>query len=100
MHMKEHILFRIYSNRLIWFLCLRYINLSGLFSIKAILVEERWYYLTYSWDDKEVYVFPKGICPKVIVKVWLVFEFVYLKAPFEHFSNYVTVTIILRNGDK
>ena len=23
------------------------------------------YYLTHSWEDKEVHTFPKGICPEV-----------------------------------
>ena len=43
-------------------------TLFRLFNAKAILLEEqKWYYLTHSWEDKGVRTFPKGICPKVNV---------------------------------
>ena len=52
-----------------------HINLCGLFNAKAIIIEEQqWYYLTHSWEDKGVYTFPKGICPKVNVIARLQFE--------------------------
>ena len=34
---------------------------------KPILREEqKWYYLTHSWEDEGVHAFRKGISPKVI----------------------------------
>ena len=50
-------------------------NLCSLFITKAILLEEQlWYYLTHSWEDKEVHTFPKGICPKGNVIARLEYE--------------------------
>ena len=37
----------------------------GLFNANTILVEEQWYFLTHSREDKEVHAFPNGIIPKV-----------------------------------
>ena len=34
----------------------------------------KWYYLTYSKEDKEVHTFPKGISTKVNVIAWLEFK--------------------------
>ena len=49
-----------------------------LFNAKAILLEEeQWYYLTHSWEDKEVHTFPKGICSKVNVIERLEYELAY-----------------------
>ena len=42
-----------------------YINLCGLFNTKAILAEEKWYYLTHSCVDKGLCTFPKSISLKV-----------------------------------
>ena len=55
-----------------------YPSFVGLFDPKAIFLEEQqWCYLTHSWEDKGVYTFPKGICPKVNVIVRLEFELAY-----------------------
>ena len=39
-----------------------------------MLQEQSLYYLTQSWEDKGVRIFPKGICLKVKVLVRLEFE--------------------------
>ena len=65
------------NNGLVRFLLFNgiYINLCGLFNTKVIFVEEQqWYYLTNSWEDKEVHTFSKGISPKVNVIAWLEFK--------------------------
>ena len=43
----------------------------------AILLEEQWYYITHSLEDKGVHTFPKGICPKVNVIARLEYELAY-----------------------
>ena len=49
-----------------------------LFNAKAILLEEHlWYYLTHSWENMGVHIFPKGICPKVNVIARLEYELAY-----------------------
>ena len=48
-----------------------------LFNALSILLEQWWYYLTHSWEDKGVHTFPKGICPKVDVIARLEFELAY-----------------------
>ena len=51
------------------FFVFRHINLHELFNTKPILVEEQqWYYVTNICENKRVYTFPKGICPKVNIK--------------------------------
>ena len=51
-----------------------------LFNAKAILLEEqKWYYLTHSWEDNRVHTFPKGICPKVNVIARLEYELALLR---------------------
>ncbi len=43
-------------------------DLFNSFIAKGIFVEEQlWYYLTHSWEDKEVHTFPKSIYLKVDV---------------------------------
>ena len=57
------------------------INLRGLFTAKAILVEEQQlYYLKHRWKNNEVHAFPNGFCPKVSVIAWLEFDIVNFKA--------------------
>ena len=41
------------------------------------VVEQKWYYLTHSWEDKGVHAFPKGIGPKVNALARLEFELTY-----------------------
>ena len=43
---------------------------------KLQLIEQHWYYLTHSCGNKGVYVFPKGICPKVNVIARLELELI------------------------
>ena len=38
--------------------------------------------------DKEIHTFPKGICPKVNIIVWLKFKLTHLEATVHHFSHY------------
>ena len=55
-----------------------HINHHGLFNAKAIFVErELWYYLTYSWENKRVHAFPKGISSKVNLVVRVAFKLTY-----------------------
>ena len=39
--------------------------------------KKKWYYLTYSCEDKGIHTIPKGICPKVNVIARLTFELAY-----------------------
>ena len=83
---------------LVWFLWLWHINLCGLFNAKAILVKEQlWYYLTYSWEDKGIYTFPKSINLKVNVMVWLEFKLAYFKAVVQSFNHYAKLSNIPRD---
>ena len=72
-----------------------YINFRGLFNVKAILVEEPlWYHLNHSWKrDKGVHAFPKGICMKVNVIVWLKSEITYHDVWVQHISHYAMRTL-------
>ena len=71
---------------LVWFLC-------RLFNAKAILIEEQSrYYLTHSWEDKEVHTVHKGICSKVNVIVRLEFELAYYDSAVHRFNHYTTRT--------
>ena len=50
----------------------------GLFSVKAILVEEQlWKYLTNSCRDKGIHTFPEGTSPKIDIITWLDLELAY-----------------------
>ena len=62
----------------------------GYFNAKAILQEEQlwWYYLTYSWDDKGVHTFPKGICLKVNIIARLEYELAYYDSAVYRFNHY------------
>ena len=63
------------------------------FNAKAILLQEQqWCYLTYSWKNKGVHSFTKGICPKVNVIVRLEFELAYYDSVVLHFNHYTTRT--------
>ena len=65
----------------------------GYFNAKAILLEEQqWYYLTHSWEDKGVYIFPKGICLKVNVIAQLEYELAYYNSAVHRFNHYTTRT--------
>ena len=77
-----------------WFLWFKGIStLFSLFNAKAILLEEQyWYYLTHSWEDKGVNIFPKGICPKVNVRARLEYELVYYDSTIHRFNHYTTRT--------
>ena len=95
----------------IWFGLVSLFNgistLFRLFNAKAILLEEqKWYYLTQSWEDKGVHTFPKGICPKVNVIARLEYELAYYDSAVHRFNHYTTRThpedeiwYVFRNGD-
>ena len=75
------------------FFVLWHINLCRLFNAKAVLlVEQLWYYLTYSWDDRGVHTFPKGICLKVNVLARLEYELAYYDSAVHRFNHYTTRT--------
>ena len=61
-------------------------TLFRLFDAKAILLEEQ-YYLTHSWEDKEVHTFPKGICPKVNIIARLENELAYYDSAVHRFNH-------------
>ena len=64
-----------------------------LFNAKPIHPEEQqWYYLTHSWEDKGVYTFPKGICPKMNVIARLEYELAYYDSAVHRFNQYPTRT--------
>ena len=63
-----------------------------LFNAKAILLEQLWYYLTHSWEDKEFHTFPNGICPKVNIIAWLEIELTYYDSAVHHFNHYTMRT--------
>ena len=54
--------------------------------------EQKWYYLTHSWEDKGVHTFPKGICPKVNVIARLEYELAYYDSAVHRFNHYTTKT--------
>ena len=87
MKMKENL-------NIAWFLCFNGISsLFRLFNAKAIFLEEqRWYYLTHSWEDKGVHTFPKGIYPKVNVIAQLEYELTYYDSAVHRFNHYTTRT--------
>ena len=47
---------------------------------------------TYSWDNKRVHTFPKGISPKMNAIAQLEFELAFFEAADQHFSHYTTGT--------
>ena len=67
-------------------------TLFRLFNAKAILLEQRWYYLTHSWEVKVVHTFAKGICPKVNVIAQLEYELTYYDSAVHRFNPYTTRT--------
>ena len=68
-------------------------TLFRLFNAKAILLEEQlWYYLTHNCEDKGVYTFPKGICPKVNVIAPLEYELAYYDSEVHRFNHYTMRT--------
>ena len=68
-------------------------TLFRLFNAEAILLEEQyWYYLTHSWEDKGVYTFPKGICPKVNVIARPEYELAYYDSTVHRCNHYTTRT--------
>ena len=65
-----------------------YINLCGLSSARAILVEGRkWFYLTHSCENKGAYTFSEDISSKVNVIVWLEFKFTYVTIKHVSYST-------------
>ena len=65
---------------------------SWVINAKAILEEQQWSYLTHSWEDEGVHTFPKGICPKVNVRVQLEFKLIYHNPAVYCFNHYTTRT--------
>ena len=47
---------------------------------------------THSWEDKKVHTFPKGICPRVKVIVWLESELTYYNSAVQRFTHCATRT--------
>ena len=50
------------------------------------------HYLTHSWEDKGVHIFPNGICPKVNVIARLEYELAYYDSAVNRFNHYTTRT--------
>ena len=55
--------------------------------------EQLRYYLAYSWWDKRIHAFPKGICQKVNVIALLEFELTYYNVAAQHVNNYAMGTL-------
>ena len=49
-------------------------------------------YLTHCWEDKGIYTFPNGICPKVNVIARLEYELAYYDFAVHRFNHYTTRT--------
>ena len=68
-HQNQHRHTRCVKVAKIYWVCLFY-GISaflGFLNVKATFLEEQWYYLTHSRENKGIHTFPKGICPKVNV---------------------------------
>ena len=73
---------------MVWFGLVSLFNGISTFMDCFILVEEQWwYYSTYSWGNKRIYTFPKGISPRVDIIVWLEFELAYKDVRVLHISH-------------
>ena len=55
-------------------------------------------YLTHSWGNTGVHIFPKGICPKVNVIARQEFELAYIAAAVQYFSQPATESTFLLIG--
>ena len=90
------------QNALVWFLEL--INLHGLFNVKAILVEEQWWYYCLSTalvgGDNGIHTFPLGFSPKVKVLAHLEFEFASYNIAVKLVDHYVTRTLSLHRSER
>ena len=64
-----------------------------LFNAKTILVEQWWYYLIHSWEDKEVYTFYKCISTLINAIARLEFEVTPLDVEAQNFNHYVTINL-------
>ena len=64
----------------------------GYLMSKPFLEEQKWYYLTHSWEDKRVHTFLKGLCPKVNVIARLGYELAYYDSAVHRFNHYTTRT--------
>ena len=51
----------------------------------------------FNWEDKWVYTFPKGICPKVNVIVRLEFELAYYDSAVQRFNHDIKVDNLPKN---
>ena len=56
------------------------------------LEEQSRYYLTHSWEEKEVHIFPKVICPKVNEIEQVEFELAYHDSTLPCLNHYTTRT--------
>ena len=65
----------------------------GLYNTKAILIEQRWYFLTNRWANKVVHTFPRS--PKVNVIAKLSFELAIYDFVVKHISHCATETYFL-----
>ena len=70
-------------------------KILGYFKAKSTLFLEGqlWYYLTHLWEDKGVHTFPKGICPKVNIKLRPEFELAYYDSTVQCFNHNTTFNI-------
>ena len=60
--------------------------------LMSVLEEQKWYFLTQSWEDKGVPTFSKGICPKMNVIARLEYELAYYDSAVHRFNHYTTRT--------
>ena len=71
-----------------FFINTRYNLLSGKRWSVCISKSQR----TFSWEDKGVHTFPRGICPKVNVIALLEYELAYCESAVNRFNHYTTRT--------
>ena len=82
-----------WSHPLLWFCLVSLFN--GISTFLGYLMpnqSSKKNYLTHRWEDKGVHTFPKGICLKVNIIVWLEFELAYYDSAVQHFNHYTTKT--------
>ena len=85
---KKRRLFKIVLKFWILAEVVKFYKIRDLFNAEDILLkEQQWRYLTHSWENKGVYTFPKGICPKMIVIARLNIELTYYYSKVYRFNH-------------
>ena len=75
----------------VWFGLVSLFNGISTFVGYLVPEEQLWYYLTRSWEDKEVHTFLESICPKRNVIARLEYELAYYNSAVHRFNHYTTM---------